>query len=215
MRCHHTSSSAIFKAMLLVCLAGLAGIRPAFAETAETPIYNRTVDRGYTFEFATFKAADPYRDVNHVSRQGEVAFRSVDNTSRADLYTLTRLAVEELEFLAGIRILWDQAEKQFDRVALKLKLKGDISLSARDSTAAQGGGPSPSLQRYPLVTRSERSKNQLCLRALLLPDKIRWHFGLDPHQQVLFGELKWGRFIALQSDVGSHQDVRMVFHYDF
>lgn len=214
MRCLHTSS-AMFKALLLVWLAALAGIRPASAEPEEVLKFSRTDGSGYTFEFSAFRAADPYRDVDPDARHEDVALGSMDNTHRADLYTLTRLAVEELEFLAGIRILWDQAEKKFDRVALKLKLRGDISLGASDSPAPHDASSSPPIRGYPPVARSERTENQLSLRALFLPDKIRWHFGLDPNQHVFFGELKWGRFIALQGDVGSHQEVKMVFHYDF
>ena len=201
--------------LLLVWLTGLGGIGPACAETADTRKAGRQADHGYTFEFATFKAADAYRGLNPDTRPEDTAFPLADKTSRADLFTLARVAVEELEFLAGIRILWDQAEKKFDKVALKLKLKGDISLEAGDPGAAPTGDRPDSPRVQLRSMRLPHAKSQLSLRALLIPDKIRWHFGLDPSENVLFGELKWGRFITLQSDVGRHQEVQMVFRYDF
>jgi hypothetical protein len=216
MKCLDTSSRrTMLIVMLLVCLSGFGGSDPAHAESAEAFKFNRTVDHGYTFELAAFKAADPYRLPAPGAQPADATLGALDNTARADLYTLTRLAVEKLEFLAGIRILWDQAEKKFDRVALKLKLKGDISLGAGEPPAADTESPAPPLREYAAATRSDGSHPRLSLRALLIPDKIRWHFGLDANQHVFFGELKWGRFIALQSDIGNLQEVKMVFHYDF
>jgi hypothetical protein len=213
MKCLPTSSRCkLLSALLLVWLAGLGRICPACAETLKPGHYS---DHGYTFEFATFKADGPYQllDPDTPPEDAVLGFR--DSSSRADLYTLTRLAVEELEFLTGIRILWDQAEKKFDRVALKFKLKGDISLGAGNPPANGYGRPSTSFRERPYRTGPQGSHTQLSLRALLLPDKIRWHFGLDPSENVFFGELKWGRFLALQGDVGSHQEVKMVFYYHF
>ena len=213
MRCLDTSSRCkLLSALLLVWLAGRGGVCPACAET-HSP--SGPADHGYTFEFATFKAEGPYQVLGLDTPPEETTPGLADNASRADLYTLTRLAVKELEFLAGIRVLWDQAEKKFDRVALKLKLKGDISLSDSDPPEAQTGRAPTPLRPLPKPNRFAGSHESLSLRALLLPDKIRWHFGLDPQQHVLFGELKWGRFLALQSDLGSHQEVKLVFQYDF
>jgi hypothetical protein len=202
----------LFSALLLVWLAGLGGVCPACAQTLKPSRHN---DHGYTFEFATFKADGPYHAREPAPPLEGTEPGLTDNASRADLYTLTRIAVEELEFLAGIRVLWDQAEKKFDRVALKLKLKGDISLSDSDPPAAQTAHTPIPLRALSKPTRLVGSSESLSLRTLLLPNKIRWHFGLDPHQQVFFGELKWGRFLALQSDLGSYQEVKMVFRYDF
>ena len=216
MNCPNTRSRCtMLSALLLVWLTGLGEIGAACAEAADARKTRRQAEDGYTLAFATFKAADSYQGLDPDTRVEDTALGLVDNASRADLFTLARVVVEEMEFLAGIRILWDQAEKKFDKVALKLKLKGDISLEDGDPPAARRGGRPESSREQLRSMRLAHSGPRLSLSALLIPDKIQWHFGIDPSENVLFGELKWGHFITLQSDVGSYQKVKMVFRYDF
>ncbi|MDJ0784492.1 MAG: hypothetical protein QNJ22_21190 [Desulfosarcinaceae bacterium] len=218
MRRHDTiNSSPKLPALLLVWAIGMTALGTAHAESHASRNAAWQVDGQSTIQAAAVQSPGFDNDLEPDMRHGDPTFGFEETSSRADLYTLAKLAVDELEFLAGIRLLWNQAERQFDRVALKLKLKGDISLDSGDRlrdpppVGTELLRPASSLS----PSRHDRLRHQLSLQSLLLPRKIRWHFGLDPTDHVLFGELKWGRFLALQSDLGAHQEVKLVFQYDF
>lgn len=216
------SRSAMLKALLLVWLAGFIYLSPADAES-QAPLH-----KGFGLDSASayLLPGSPPIDLieSPTTSIFEMQFNDADagaaygfeaHRSRADLYTLAKLAVDELEFLAGIRFIWNQTEKKFDRWALKLKLKGDISLDGSGASSGRTATDSDVAAIHSLSARSDPSWPQLSFRSILMPKKIRWNFSFDPNDQVVFGELKWGSFLALQSDVGSHQEVKMVFQYAF
>lgn len=212
----------MLKALLLVWLAGFIYLSPADAES-QAPLHKGfSVDLEDTY----LLAGSPSIDLIESPRTSsfEIQFNDAEagltygfeaHRPRADLYTLAKLAVDELEFLAGVRFFWNQTEKKFDRWALKLKLKGDISLDGSGASSGRAASDSDVAAIHRFAVRPNPSWQQLSLRSIFMPKKIRWNFGFDPNEQVVFGELKWGSFIALQSDIGSHQEVKMVFQYDF
>jgi hypothetical protein len=208
----------LFKAVLLVWLASVAGVGAAAAGTVGAESGDAVDLRWYTEsgKMIQFAAYRPDAVDTHMDPEGaRVDTPPGDDTSphRADLYTLTKLAVDELEFLAGIRVFWDQTEKRFDRWAQRLKLKGDISIGggSLDGAATTTDG----IALRPLAVRPSTSRPTLSLRSIFIPRKIKWKMGFDISDQVAFGALEWGHFIALQSDVGTHQEVKIVFQYPF
>lgn len=215
MRCLHTKSlSALIKTALLVWLASVTVVGGARAESGDEVDLRWYTESGKMVQFSAYRpdAADVRMD----SGGTQVDTQPGDDTAphRADLYTLTKLAVDELEFLAGIRLFWDQTEKRFDRWAQRLKLKGDISIGSGGST----GGVATATEGFalrPLAARPSASRPTLSLRSIFIPHKIKWKMGFDISDQVAFGALEWGHFIALQSDVGSHQEVKLVFQCPF
>ncbi len=221
MRCPDTrSSSVMLKALLLVCLVVFFDFSPADADTASPPRAPHYSPSGDGYLHMGFQPVSPDRSPLNLDREsaetyGANPYGFEESRSRADLYTLAKLAVDELEFLAGIRIIWDKTEKKFDRLALKLKLKGDISLDSEDRSSGGRNARSDVAAIHTFTTRSAPSQPSLSLRSIFIPKKIKWNFGLDPNDHVVFGELKWGSFIALQSDIGSHQEVKLVFQHPF
>jgi hypothetical protein len=208
----------LFKAVLLVWLLWVAAVGAATAGAAG-PEGEDAVDLRWYTESGRMVQFSAYRpdaaDVRLDPEEAQVDRQPGDDTAhRADLYTLTKLAVDELEFLAGIRLFWDQTEKRFDRWAQKLKLKGDISIGGGGST----GGVANATEGFalrPLALRSSASRPTLSLRSIFIPHKIKWKMGFDISDRVAFGALEWGHFIALQSDVGDHQEVKLVFQCPF
>lgn len=209
----------ILKALLLVWLVVLSSSPPAAADGMTPPrapsasIYDhdgpggfRPTARDGSPSLVEIEGSEPYAS-------NPYGFEA--RHSRADLYTLVKLAVDELEFLAGLRLIWDQTEKKVNHLALKLKLKGDISLDHEGESADGRPGHSDLAAIHAFSSRSNPSREPLSLRAILLPKKVRWHFGYDPNDQAAFGQLKWGSFLAVQSDVGADQEIKLVFQYTF
>jgi hypothetical protein len=210
------SKNALFKAMLLVWLAWFGGVGQAGAENREpSPSPLLTTDPGGGIQVSLSHSADPMGDLD--PRGPYLADTAAMDTPppRADLYTLTKLAVDELEFLAGIRFVWDRTERRVDSWARKLKLKGDISIAGSATTSTGGDAQGRRFNRPPPATRSISARPSLSLRSIFIPRKIRWRMGFDPTDQVAFGALQWGPFISLNSDVGAHQEVWLEFKYTF
>lgn len=202
-------------AMLLVWLLSLGAFGTAMADTADPYSPQLRYTYGDTLQVGILSLDSHYYDSSPDNRHADATTEWETESSRVDLYTIAKLAVDEWTFLTGIRVLWDQAERKFDQVALKLKLKGDLSLKPDDAPATPSQHRSERVLLPLTGSRAHSSPDQLSFRSVFLPDKIRWHFGLDPTDSVLFGELKWGSYLALQSDLGAHQEVKMVFQYAF
>lgn len=209
----------ILKALLLVWLVVFSTPPPANADKMTPPrapsasIFDHDGPEG--FQPALRDGSPSVVEIEGTGPYASSPYGFEAQHSRADLYTLVKLAVDELEFLAGLRLIWDKTEKKVNNLALKLKLKGDISLNREGGSSGSNPSQSDLAAIHALSTRNKSSRMPLSLRAIFLPKKIRWHFGYDPNNQAAFGELKWGSFIAVQSDVGADQEVKLVFQYTF
>lgn len=209
----------ILKALLLVWLVVFSTPPPANADKMTPPrapsasIFDHDGPEG--FQPALRDGSPSVVEIEGTGPYASSPYGFEAQNSRADLYTLVKLAVDELEFLAGLRLIWDKTEKKVNNLALKLKLKGDISLNREGGSSGSNPSQSDLAAIHALSTRNKSSRMPLSLRAIFLPKKIRWHFGYDPNNQAAFGELKWGSFIAVQSDVGADQEVKLVFQYTF
>jgi hypothetical protein len=209
------SASALFKAMLLVWLTAVGMVGMAMADGGETVDLHLHTESGKTIQFSAFRPDAPSGDLDPQRPQADTPPGDDTPCHRADLYTLTKLAVDELEFLAGIRVFWDQTEKRFDRWAQKLKLKGDISIGGGSGSSGADAAIVDGFALRSYTARPIASRPTLSLRSIFIPHKVRWKMGFDISDQVVFGALEWGHFIALQSDVGAHQEVKIIFQCPF
>jgi hypothetical protein len=205
----------LIEAMLLIWLAWGGTLGEASAENGDSLRLSLHSHPDNGIQFSLAPSADPFGDPDPKGPYRDDPAGRDAPPPRADLYTLTKLAVDELEFLAGIRLIWSRTERRFDHLAQKLKLKGDIAIGGSAPSSNGGGGQIDRFTRYPLAARSGSPRSPLSLKSVFIPHKIKWRMGFDPTDRVAFGTLQWGHFIALHSDMGAHREVKVVFQVPF
>lgn len=190
--------------LLLVWLVTPFAADKAYGASLEDPENHIRSDRNekpvdFTFQHYPLPKDQPFD--NRTS-----AF-DVDEPSRVDLYLVLKLALKEFEFFAGIRHLLDRTEKELEHLAIKLKIKGEISFDEQDrSGGAQLNqfGSDPKHRRHPSARAS-----------IFIPREIKWHLGFYPGAKSAFGELNLGPYWTLKGVVGGEQEVQMLFKYEF
>ncbi len=128
---------------------------------------------------------------------------------QADILAIFRLAVEEFKFLSGARFYWELTEKNLEELAIKLRLKGEITLNDRDLEKPQ---KSTNLSLRRSKSRKTTQKSAL---SLIMPSKIRWNLGMDPNDLTVFGELSLNNHLSLNGEFGDTSQVGLYFRYAF
>jgi hypothetical protein len=208
------------KALVLVCLIEFLVFHAAQAQPEIEPQGSYPIGTTQEYPLHEIQPSSQIRHTYALGLQTEdtkhwtgMANHDNDPQPRADLYTIVKLALEEFEFLAGIRFLWIRTEKRLDKLAIKLKLKGDISLY--DENDLDGNDRLHLDSAHELTPAPRHLRRHRSPRPNFIPKRIRWNIGYDLNDGVAFGELKLGPYLSLQTDVGNHQEVKMVFQYSF
>lgn len=135
-----------------------------------------------------------------------------DDQHRADLLMIFKLAVDEFNFLSGVRIYWELTEQNIEDWAIKLRLKGEIPINTENlgsSSQSQKDG------RRSVRSASRKSGNHGGMMSLVMPNRIRWNLGMDPNDLTVFGELNLNAHLTLSGEVGDISQLGLYFKYAF
>lgn len=137
---------------------------------------------------------------------------SESNQPRADLLSIFKLALEEFNLLSGMRIYWDYTERNIEQWAIKLKLKGEISISD-----PHYHDDDPSLQATSLANLrfSKASRRPSGLLSLLKPQKVRWNVGMNPDDLTVFGDIHINSYLSISGEFGNESNAGLYFRYPF
>lgn len=131
---------------------------------------------------------------------------------RAANYEMLKLALDEFEFLGGLRKLVYETERKVDGYARRLRLKGSLRLTGDqkkglviDEQIRVNGG-------FSLMARSLESRN---IFQKMLPDEIRWHLGTDLHAKYLMGEIHFGDYVLLEGNIGKDNGIKLLLEFPF
>ncbi len=200
------------------------GADPAGPEKHIQTIWNREkVDFGFQYPGSLKK--QPYESSHQKTqfnssfddsliRHDNIASASDDeDQSSADVYLVLKLAFEEFEFFAGVRHLLHRTEKKLEKWAIKLKIKGEISIS--DQRRRLTHNSSDLALAHDLRPVSKDRIPQSTWLSFLIPKEVKWNLGLDPGAKTAFGELNLGPYLTLKGVVGGEQEATMLFRYEF
>jgi hypothetical protein len=134
------------------------------------------------------------------------------NQPRADLLSVFKLALEEFDLLSGVRIYWDNTERNIEQWAVKLKLKGEISISDPhhfdDNLSRRIENPNS----RNLLQKPHRPFGLL---SLLRPQKLKWNMGMNPDDLTLFGDIHINPYLSINGEFGDKSNVGLYFRYKF
>lgn len=137
---------------------------------------------------------------------------SDDNQPRADLLSVFKLALEEFDILSGVRIYWYHTERNIEQWAVKLKLKGEISIS---DPHYQNDDPSPRKQSLQSGSLLAKSLRQYGLLSFVKPQKLRWNIGMNPDDLTLLGDIHINPYLSINGEFGKENNVGLYFRYTF
>lgn len=176
---------------------------------------SRCADLGSDSSICSIRTELRYKNYLSTPLTSHERFASTPSESyqpRADLLSIFKLALEEFDLLSGVRIYWDYTQKNIEQWAIKLKLKGEISIST-----PHYHDDAPSLQATSLSNRrlSREPLRPSSLISLLKPQKIRWNIGMNPDDLTVFGDIHVNPYLSISGEVGDESNVGLYFSYRF
>ena len=175
----------------------------------------RCADLGSDSSFCSIRTELRYQNYLSTPLTSHERFASTpseSNPPRADLLSIFKLALEEFDLLSGVRIYWDYTERNIEQWAIKLKLKGEISISDPHYHDVNPSIPATSLSNRGLFTEPLRPSN---LISLLKPQKIRWNIGMNPDDLTVFGDIHVNPYLSISGEAGDESNVGLYFSYRF
>lgn len=215
--------------LVVACMVFSLPSGPAYGDTRSTgPLndfhqslnsrFNRDIqcaDLGSDSSFCNIRTELRYRNYLNTPLTSHERFSStpIDSAQpRVDLLSIFKLALEEFDLLSGVLIYWDYTEKNIEQLAIKLKLKGEISIAAPnyydDDRSLRETTPSTrNLSRQPL--------RSFGLRSVFTPQKVRWNIGLNPDDLTMFGDIHINSYLSMSGEFGEESNVGLYFRYAF
>lgn len=135
-----------------------------------------------------------------------------NDVPRMDLLAIFRLAMEEFDILSGVRIYWNYTERNIENLAIKLRLKGEISIS--DPYTYSNG----QLQKETTQLQQNTAGKQphpTGVLSLFTPQTIRWNLGINPNESTVFGDIRVNSYLSLNGEFGDDSQVGLYFRYPF
>lgn len=228
----HSGAGSILlipRMIIMACMVFSVASGPAYGDTTATPSTNelhhslnlrfsrgiRCADQGAESSFCTLKTELRYRHYLKMPLTPHERFSATPSDieqSRENLLSIFKLALEEFNLLSGVRIYWDHTEKNIEQWAIKLKLKGEISVS---DPHYHNDGPSPNGTQRSNRIVSPESPRPSGLLSLLAPQKIRWNMGMNPDDLTMFGDIHINPYLSISGKLGDESNVGLYFHYAF
>jgi hypothetical protein len=215
--------------IISVCLFFSLASGPAYGNTSSAghvntfrqspnPTYSRDIQcvkLGSDKAFCSIRTELRYHNYLNTPLTSHERFSSTPNESnqpRADLLSVFKLALEEFDLLSGVRIYWDYTERNIKQWAVKLKLKGEISI-----TDPHDHNDAPSLRNKSLHSSNllQKPLRPSGLHLLLKPQKLRWNLGMNPDDLTLFGDIHINPYLSINGEFGDESNVGLYFRYTF
>lgn len=131
---------------------------------------------------------------------------------RADLLAIFKLALDEFDFLSGVRIYWKYTERNIEKLSIKLKLKGEIFFS--DSYYRSSGQPLKDTRRSKRNV-SEIPLNSIGMPSLFKPQIVKWNLGINPDDSTVFGDLHLNSHLRFSGELGDENQIGLYFRWSF
>ena len=156
--------------------------------------------RGYYFDTPRSSHASSYFDQRD------------PNPRKADPLKIGLLAVEEFNLLAPLRVYYERTEKYIKKLSIKLKLKGEVTVSEPQTQIARH---QPEVARLAKRTRSARPSDSAGMLSLFKPQTIRWNLGMDPDDLSISFDLEINPHLSFDGEFGDENKVGLYFKFLF
>lgn len=175
----------------------------------------RCADLGSDISFCNIRTELRYRNYLGTPLTSHERFSSMpleSNQPHADLLSIFKLALKEFDLLSGVRIYWNYTERNIEQWAVKLKLKGEISIS---DPHYHDDGLSPQKKNLSNGGLSKEPLRPSGMLLLLKPQKIRWNLGMNPDDLTMFGDIHINPYLSISGKIGDKSNVGLYFRYTF